>query len=99
MSEVIESPNTETQLDTAKPWAVIFHNDNETSFDCVVDILVEIVGKPQDAAFQLTIEIHKKGQAVVEFTTEALAETLRTESIAHARKNGFPLQVTTERQI
>lgn len=98
MSEqVISKPTTQTQVDTAKPWVVIFHNDNHTTFDCVIEILMFIIGKPQDEAYRLTIKIHEEGQAVVAHTTQEIAETLKNESINRARLHGCPLKVTAER--
>jgi ATP-dependent Clp protease adapter protein ClpS len=98
MSEqVISKPATQTQVDTAKPWVVIFHNDNSTTFDCVVEILMFIIGKSNRDAYQLAVKIHNEGQAVVAQSTQEIAETLKNESIHHARLRGCPLKVTAER--
>jgi ATP-dependent Clp protease adapter protein ClpS len=88
---------TETQSSLAKPWAVIFHNDDKTTFDCVMEILMFIIGKPQEEAYQTTLSIHKDGLAVVAETTQSIAETLRDDAIEYARRQSCPLKVTAER--
>jgi len=90
---------SQTQLTTAKPWVVIFHNDNETTFDCVIEILMFIIGKPQDEAYQTTLQIHKKGLAVVAQATQSIAEALKRDSEAYALSQKCPLKVTIERDI
>lgn len=98
MSEsVIEKPTTQTQSKVSKPWVVIFHNDDKTTFDCVIEILMSIFGKSQQTASQLTMTIHRDGLAVVAQETQELAETLKAEAIEYARREGYPLKVTAER--
>lgn len=95
--QVILTPESLTQVKTAIPWVVIFHNDSSTTFECVIEILMFIIGKPQDEAYRLTLCIHNQGQSVVAHTTQEIAETLKTESINCARLQGYPLKVTAER--
>jgi ATP-dependent Clp protease adapter protein ClpS len=98
MSEqVLSKPITQTRTDLAKSWVVIFHNDNSTTFDCVIEILMFTIGKAQHEAYQLTLKVHEEGQAVVAESTQEIAETLKTESIQRARFHGCPLKVTAER--
>lgn len=98
MSEsVIEKPSTQTQVKSAKPWVVIFHDDDHTTFDCVIEILMFVFGKPQNEAYHLTLKIHNDGLAVVARETQSIAETLKEEAIAFARRYGYPLKVTIER--
>lgn len=92
-------PATQTQLTTAKPWVVIFHNDNVTTFDCVIEILMFIIGKSRDEAYQTTLQIHKKGLAVVAQTTQSIAETLKRDAEAYALSQNCPLKVSIERNI
>ena len=98
MSEgVIEKPTTQTQTKLSKPWVVIFHNDDKTTFDCVIEILMSIFGKSQQEAYKLTLTIHEDGLAVVARETQEIAETLRHEAVDYARQQGYPLKVTAER--
>lgn len=94
---VIEKPDVQAQAKTAKPWVIIFHNDDKTTFDCVIEILMFIFGKPQTEAYQLTLKIHNDGFAVVARETQEIAETLKQEAINYARQQGYPLKVTIER--
>lgn len=94
---VIEKPDTQTQVKKAMPWVVIFHNDDKTTFDCVIEILTSIFGKSFDEAYRLTLQIHEKGLAVVARESQEIAKTLQSEAVAYARQQGFPLKVTIER--
>ena len=97
MSSVAEKPKTQTQAKEAKPWVIIFHNDDKTTFDCVIEILMFIYGKSQNEAYHLTLKIHEDGFAVVARETQSIAETLKQEAISYARKKNCPLKVTIER--
>jgi ATP-dependent Clp protease adaptor protein ClpS len=96
-SSVITKPKVEVQAVKAMPWTVTFHNDDRTTFDCVVEILVSIIGKSYNEACQLTLRIHNDGAAVVARETQEIAETFKTEAISYARQHGYPLKITIER--
>ncbi len=75
---------------------VVFYNDDYTTMEFVVEVLVSIFNKSQEDAQQLMTTVHNTGSAVVGTYTYdiAVSRTNLTRSIA--KKNGFPLRVEVE---
>jgi ATP-dependent Clp protease adaptor protein ClpS len=79
-----------------RPYRVIIHNDNATTFDFVIAVLVTIFELPANRAIEVTYEAHTKGNAYV--TTLPLEEAKSKVFKAQyaARESGFPLTFTIE---
>lgn len=75
---------------------VVFHNDNKTTFEFVMFVLMTIFHKDLNAAYNITTYIHENGRAVVGTYPASIAETKADDTKAEANKQGFPLQVSTE---
>lgn len=80
----------------ARPYRVIIHNDNVTTFDFVIAVLVTIFELSFGRAERVAFEAHTRGQAYV--TTLPLAEAKSRVFKAQyaARQQGFPLTFTIE---
>ena len=79
-----------------KRWRVIFHNDDYTTMEYVVLVLVQIFHKTEAEAFHIMLTVHKKGSAAVGLYPRDVAET-KVELVSHhAREHGMPLLVTAE---
>lgn len=79
-----------------RPYRVIIHNDNVTTFEFVIAVLVNIFELPVDRAVHITYEAHTRGNAYV--ATLPLEEAKRKVFKAQyvARQQGFPLTFTIE---
>lgn len=103
MSEMI-NPNEEIvleekeELEITEPnlWRVIMLNDDVTTMDFVVGLLVLVFHKSADEAVELMLTIHAQGSAVVGLYTHEVAEEKMETCIRAARADGFPLQVIIE---
>ena len=87
----IEEEVTEPPL-----FKVLLHNDNFTTKEFVVKILVSVFSKSLDEATQLMWAVHKNGVGVCGVYPFEIAETKVNIVTATARENGFPLQSTME---
>lgn len=83
---------------TEKPrkWCVLFHNDDYTTMDFVVLVLMRYFHKSEPEAHHVMLTVHHKGRAVAGIYTRDIAETKAEEVMSVARENGFPLLLTTE---
>lgn len=77
--------------------SVIFYNDDYTTKDFVVDVLVNIFNKATPEAEDLMEKVHQTGSAVVGSYTYDIALSRTNMTTQLARKNGFPLRVEIER--
>jgi ATP-dependent Clp protease adaptor protein ClpS len=77
-------------------YKVLLHNDDFTTKEFVVSILVAVFNKSLDDATRLMWEIHKKGTGLCGVYPFEVAETKIGIVTATARENGFPLKSTME---
>jgi len=85
-------------VERPKRYKVIMHNDDYTTMEFVVDVLVGIFRKSETEAVRLMQTIHEKGKAVCGVYTKEIAETKVAQTIELARSNGFPLRCTMEEE-
>ena len=87
---------TREKLRPKKPSAyeVLFHNDDETTMDFVVMLLVTVFAKQQDQAIDLMLKVHNEGRAVVGVYSYDIARSKAEKATKMARDAGFPLQIT-----
>jgi ATP-dependent Clp protease adaptor protein ClpS len=83
---------------TAKPplFKVILLNDDYTTWDFVVFVLMRYFGKSEAEAHRGTLEVHQKGVTLAGVYEYELAETKAKQVITSARKEGHPFRATVE---
>ena len=79
-----------------KDFKVIFHNDNYTSQQFVVEVLKKVFHKEGSLAYDIMMEVHLKGKGIVGVYTEDIAKTKANITMELARAQNYPLQVTIE---
>ena len=91
-------PETETEVSPrpAPRWKVLLHNDDRTTFEFVIDLLVLLFQKGRSEAARLTHEVHTQGAAVVCVTHRERAELYVDQVRSRARPRGYPLTATIE---
>lgn len=81
---------------TPRRYKVIFHNDDFTTMEFVVEVLQRYFHKTETEAMHIMLTVHKTGAAVAGVYTRDVAETKAAEVLEYARDSGMPLLVTTE---
>ncbi|WP_337174536.1 ATP-dependent Clp protease adaptor ClpS [Paludisphaera sp.] len=72
----------ETRTRKLPPYNVIILNDEEHTFEYVIDLLVKLFAHPLRTAEALTWEIHNRGRAVVYTTHKEKAELKRDQVVS-----------------
>ena len=87
-----------SELKTKKPrmYRVVLHNDDYTTREFVVEVLVKIFHKPVMQATQIMLDVHQKGRGTVGTYTYDVAQTKVATVHKLARENEFPLKCTIE---
>ena len=95
VSEVLPgSVKTAPEIKIKKPrmFRVILFNDDYTSMEFVVNILMEIFDKPAAEATKIMLDVHNHGKGVCGVYTYDIAVTKIKQVHFEARKEGFPLR-------
>ncbi|MCG8635022.1 MAG: ATP-dependent Clp protease adapter ClpS [Desulfobacterales bacterium] len=90
--------SSRSKEDLPPMYKVLLHNDDYTTMEFVVDILVRVFGKSLDKATQIMLNVHNKGKEVCGIYPRQIAET-KVETVHNlASKSGFPLKSTMEKE-
>ncbi|MEN8247170.1 MAG: ATP-dependent Clp protease adapter ClpS [Thermodesulfobacteriota bacterium] len=98
--ESIEEVEDEIQEDLEEPplYRVLLHNDDYTTMQFVVEVLVVVFNKSMEEATHIMLNVHKKGVGLCGVYPYEIAETKVDAVGTLARENGFPLKCSMERE-
>ena len=89
---------TDERKRTKKPkqWKVVLHNDNYTTMEFVVLILMKFFHKAEPEATHIMLTVHHKGSGIAGIYSKDVAETKVHQVTKFAQEHGMPLKLTTE---
>jgi len=79
-------------------YRVLLHNDNYTTMEFVVNVLIYVFHKSMETATRIMLNVHRRGVGVCGVYTYEVAETKVELVEKMARENGFPLKCSMERE-
>ena len=79
-----------------RKYKVLLHNDDYTTMDFVVKILMTVFHKSKSEAVRIMLTVHKQGIGVCGVYPAEIAETKVAMVHNMARKAGFPLKCSME---
>ena len=87
------------KINFGKPakYIVFFHNDDVTTMDFVVYVLVNIFHKSLVDANHLMMKVHTEDKAPVGTYSYDIAMSKAEHATKLARENGYPLRITVEK--
>ena len=77
-------------------YRVLLHNDDYTTMEFVISILVELFHKNAAQAAAIMLAVHEQGRGVCGIYPHEVAETKVAMVHGRARRAGFPLKSTME---
>ncbi len=84
------------ELHEPQMFRVLLHNDDYTSMDFVVEVLMGIFHKTHAQAEQIMLQIHEKDKAICGVYSFEIAQTKAQQVKQQAKQNEFPLLATIE---
>ena len=85
-----------TNLKEPRRYKVIIYNDDFTTMEFVVFILVQVFLKSEEEAKTLMLQVHHSNKAVVGIYSYDIAVSKAAKAQRMAREQGFPLRLTVE---
>jgi ATP-dependent Clp protease adaptor protein ClpS len=90
--------SSRSKADHPPMYKVLLHNDDYTTMEFVVEILLTVFGKSLEKATQIMLNVHNKGKDICGIYPRDIAET-KVETVHHlASSKGFPLKSTMEKE-
>lgn len=80
-------------------YKVIIYNDEETTMDFVVEILIDFFNKEESEAQALMYQVHLNGRGIAGIYIYDIALTKKELATDRARQNGFPLKIELEENV
>ncbi|MBI4952941.1 MAG: ATP-dependent Clp protease adapter ClpS [Myxococcales bacterium] len=85
-----------SETEKPKRFKVLVHNDNYTTMEFVVLVLMKFFQKSETEATHIMLTVHHKGQGVAGVYSKDVAETKVQQVVAFAQTHGHPLMLSTE---
>ena len=92
------SSETDQEVDEPPLYKVMLLNDDYTTMEFVVEVLVYVFQKSSEEAMQIMLNVHRRGVGICGIYPFEIAETKVDTVQALARENGFPLKCIMERE-
>ncbi len=87
---------TSNKVKEPRQYNVVMHNDDFTTMEFVVEVLVDIFHKDEVTAQSIMMNVHKNGKAVVGKYPYDIANTKVNSALTRAKNEGFPFRMTVE---
>jgi len=89
---------TEDHVETKKPkfYKVLLHNDDYTTMEFVIMILMDVFHHDEAAATRIMLHVHQKGMGVAGVYSFEIAETKVRKVTDIAREYEYPLRCSLE---
>ena len=91
-------PETQKKVERPPLYKVLLHNDDFTTMEFVVMILVTVFHRDASAAEAIMLAVHRQGVGVAGVYTYEIAESKIKKVSQMAKANGFPLRCTLEKE-
>jgi ATP-dependent Clp protease adaptor protein ClpS len=87
---------TRVVVQPPKKFNVVFFNDDKTTMEFVILVLMSIFHKSFEDAHELTLIIDEKGRGIAGTYSHEIASQKRDETLIAAKANKFPLRVEVQ---
>ena len=93
---IITKQKSKIRMKKPKNYKVIMHNDDYTTMEFVIEVLVRIFNKSVVEAEKIMLDVHKKGRGVAGIYSYDIAVTKVAAAMSMAKNEGLPFKMTTE---
>lgn len=92
----VTKERTDRKVREPKRYSVVMHNDDFTTMEFVVEILIDIFHKDELSAQSIMMNVHRNGKASVGTYPYDVAVTKVSMALSRAKEQGYPFRMTVE---
>ncbi len=90
--------DVELEIVEPKKYKVLLLNDDFSTMEFVIEILIGIFRKSQEESATIMLDVHNNGKAVCGIYSHEIASTKVAQVVHNAKKSGFPLKAILEEE-
>jgi len=95
-TNIVTKQKDEVKIKKPKNYKVVMYNDDYTTMEFVINILVNVFKRNLVEAEKIMIDVHKRGKGVAGMYSYDIAITKVSTAMSMAKKEGFPFKLTVE---
>lgn len=92
-TETVTDTKTDVNIKRPPMYEVVIFNDDRTTVEFVISLLMKVFYKSYKEAVALTLSVHELGSAVVDVYPKEIAEEKVKQAIRIARSKNYPLHL------
>ena len=92
----ILNQKSKVKVKEPKQYKVIMHNDDYTTMEFVIEVLVRIFNKKLEEAQKVMLDVHKAGKGIAGIYSYDIAMTKANTAMNWAKEEGFPFKLSVE---
>ena len=97
-TKILTENKEKVKVKKPKHYKVVMHNDDFTTMEFVVDVLMTVFKKNINQANKIMMDVHKIGRGIVGVYPYDIAATKVAIALGMAKEEGFPFNITIEEE-
>ena len=95
-TNIVTKQKDKVKIKKPKNYKVVMYNDDYTTMEFVINILVNVFNKKLIEAEKIMLDVHEKGKGVAGIYSYDIAITKVSTAMSMAKEEGFPFKLTVE---
>ena len=95
-TNIVTKQKNQVKIRKPKNYKVVMYNDDYTTMEFVINILVNVFNKKLLEAEKVMLDVHEKGKGVAGIYSYDIAITKVSTAMSMAKQEGFPFKLTVE---
>ena len=95
-TNIVTKQKSEVKIKKPKNYKVVMYNDDYTTMEFVINILVSVFNKKIVEAEKIMLDVHERGKGVAGIYSRDIALTKVSTAMSMAKEKGFPFKLTVE---
>lgn len=95
-TNIVTKQKSEVKIKKPKNYKVLMYNDDYTTMEFVINILVSVFNKKLIEAEAIMLDVHERGKGIAGIYSYDIAITKVSTAMSMAKEKGFPFKLTVE---